>query len=448
MIDTKTTWETCLQDVEASISKTNFNTWFKDTFITKEDRGTVYVGVPNEFVKEWLHTKYHKMILRSLRTVADQIRSVEYVVTKTNSPAYKRQQSFQPPIGSELPLKNLYIDRKDNLNPRYQFNNFIIGSFNELAYSASKAIIKQPGVYNPLFIYGPTGLGKTHLIQAVGNALKDGNPNIDIYYTSSENFTMGLISAIRNNRAESFKDKYRKYDVLIMDDIQFLSGKDKTQEELFHLFNILYDKNKQIIFSSDKHPNYIVGLEERLKSRFSAGMIVDVNKPEIESRMAILKSKAAEHQFILDNEIIDYIATNVEGNIRELEGILNALMVQTQVKGRNISLREVKALIKNNIKPKKNVSVKEIVRIIADFYNIDESNIYEKTRRKEIVRSRQVAMYILREDYSISYPLIGKEMGGRDHTTVIHSHIKVKRELDTDTGLAQDIEQLRAMLTT
>lgn len=448
MIDTKTTWEACLQDIEASISKTNFNTWFKDTFITKEDRGTVYVGVPNEFVKEWLHTKYHKAILKSLRTISEQIRSVEYVVAKTNSPAYKRQQVFQPPIGSELPLKNLYIDRKDNLNPRYQFDNFIIGSFNEMAYSASKAIIKQPGVYNPLFIYGPTGLGKTHLIQAVGNALKAQNQNINIYYTSSESFTMGLISAIRNNRAESFKNKYRKYDVLIMDDIQFLSGKDKTQEELFHLFNILYDKNKQIIFSSDKHPNYIVGLEERLKSRFSAGMIVDVNKPEIESRMAILKTKAAEHQFILENEIIDYIATNVEGNIRELEGILNALMVQTQVKGRNLSLREVKALIKNNIKPKKNVSVKEIVRIIADFYNIDESSIYEKTRRKEIVRSRQVAMYILREDYSISYPLIGKEMGGRDHTTVIHSHMKVKRELDNDSGLAQDIEQLRAMLTT
>jgi chromosomal replication initiator protein len=448
MIDTKTIWDTCLEKIQTQISQANFNTWFKNTFISREERGTVYLGVPNEFVKEWLNTKYHTIILRTLREDIEDIRSIEYIVAKPNSGNPADMARRHPSVGAELPFKHLYIDRKDNLNPRYQFENFIIGPFNEIAYSASKAIINKPGVYNPLFIYGSTGLGKTHLIQAVGNTLKKNNPNARIYYTSSENFTMELVSALRNNRINSFKDKYRKYDVLIMDDIQFLSGKDKTQEELFHLFNILYDKNKQIIFSSDKHPNYIIGLEERLKSRFSAGMIVDINKPEFESRVAILKDKVSEHHLVIENEIIDYVASHVEGNIRELEGILNSLIVQTQVKGRNLSLREVKSLIKNNIKPKKNVSIKDIVRIIADFYNIDESSIYEKTRRKEIVRSRQVVMFILREDYNISYPMIGKELGGRDHTTVIHSHTKVRKEIETDSGLAHDIEQLRAILVT
>lgn len=446
MIDIKKIWDDTLAEIELTVSPANFTTWFKNTHITKEDRGTIYVGVPNDFVKEWLHTKYHSTILRALRNSNDKVRSAEYVVTKKGK---SRQQRRNPsPQAHELPLRSHFINKKDNLNPRYQFDNFIIGPFNELAYSASKAIIAKPGIYNPLFIYGPTGLGKTHLIQAVGNTIKQHHPEATIYYTSSENFTMELVSAIRNDKINSFKDKYRKFDVLIMDDIQFLSGKDKTQEELFHLFNILYDKNKQIIFSSDKHPNFIIGLEERLKSRFSAGMIVDVQSPEFESKLAILRSKAQESGFIIEAEVLDHIASSVQGNIRELEGILNSLMVQTQVKGRTPNLREVKSLIKNNVKPKRNISIREVVKIIADYYNIEEEMIYEKTRRKEVVLSRQVVMYLLREDFNISYPMIGKELGGRDHTTVIHSYTKIKGELDGNPNLNQDIEQLRAMLTT
>lgn len=451
LTDTKKIWEQVLQEIELIVSRGNFNTWFKQTHLAKENGGVVYIGVPNGFVKEWLSTKYDKELVRLLRKISgEHIRSVEFVISK--SPKEETQQSAPQQKAPEsknasLPLQNLYINTKDNLNSRYNFNSFIIGPFNELAYSAAQGILQQPGVYNPLFIYGSSGLGKTHLIQATGNAFKEKYPKAKIFYTSAERFSTDYVASVQNNRIKPFKDKYREYDVLIMDDVQFLSGKEKTQDELFHLFNILYDSRKQIIFSSDKHPNYIVGLEDRLKSRFSAGMIVDVSRPDYESRFAILRAKAAEQGSDVSEDALKYVAEHVEGNIRELEGILNSLICQIQLKKRSLSLQETKNLIKNNIKPKKNVSVEEIVKTIADFYNIDPQNIYEKTRRKEIVRSRQVAMFILREDFNISFPLIGRKLGGRDHTTVIHSCTKVKDEIGKDPVLNQEVEQLRAMLT-
>jgi chromosomal replication initiator protein len=447
MVDTNTLWEKALEDIEEVTSKANFNTWFKNSIIEKEDRGTVYIGVPNEFVKEWLFTKYHKVILKALRNTSEHVRAVEYVISKKNvdkRPTTALSSNFT----GELPLHQHYINKKSNLNPRYAFDSFVIGSFNELAYSAAQAIIHKPGVYNPLFIYGETGLGKTHLIQAIGNTLKENNPDLDIYYISSEKFTMDLVSALRNDRMDPFKEKYRKYDVFIMDDIQFLSGKDKTQEELFHLFNILYERNRQIIFSSDKHPNYILGLESRLKSRFSAGMIVDVSRPDFESKVAILSGKMKNLGYAVRDEIIEYIAQHVDGNIRELEGILNSLTVHMQLRNEEPTIANIQHLIKNNVKPKKNISIPEVVKIIAGFYNHSDELIYEKTRRKEIVRSRQITMFILRNDYSISYPHIGKELGGRDHTTVIHSCDKIKRVLEEDPDLSNEIEQIRAMLST
>lgn len=442
-------WNECLAEIETLVSKANFNTWFKKTCIHKEDDGIISISVPNEFIKEWLSTKYHKLILKTLRSRNPSIRNIEFVIGKAEATA--PIQTIAPTASEmmhSLPLQQLYVNKKDNLNSRYTFQNFIIGPFNELAYSAGQAIINKPGVYNPLFIYGSTGLGKTHLIQAIGNALKERNPDISIYYTNSEKFTGDLVDALNSNKMAAFKNKYRNYDVLIMDDIQFLGGREKTQEELFHLFNILYDRNKQIIFSSDKHPNYIHGLEDRLRSRFSAGMIVDILKPEYESRVAILRAKIGEQQAFVSDDVLDYIAMNVEGNIRELEGILNSLLVHQTLKGRPVTVEETKTLIKNNIKPKKHVSVAEIVKIISHFYNIDPQLMYDKTRRKEVVHSRQVIMYVLREDFNISYPLIGKELGGRDHTTVIHSHLKVRDELEKDTILAREVEQIRAMLST
>jgi len=448
MVDNKKLWDNALNEIEMGVSRANFSTWFKNTCIINQENGIVSLGVPNEFVKDWLYNKYHKIILRSLREYSQNVRSLEYVVSKEQikTKSGGGSISFAPQVNNELPLNDLYIDKNDNLNPRYTFTSFIIGSFNDLAHAAAQAIVKNPGVvYNPFFVHGGTGLGKTHLIQAVGNYLKEEGVDKKIHYITSEKFSIDYITSLQNNKINEFKEKYRKYDILIMDDIQFLSNKNKTQEELFHLFNSLYENNKQIIFSSDMHPNFIPGLEDRLKSRFSAGMIVDIAHPEYESRLAILKQKLNQLNFSLPDEVLEYIASFLTGNIRELEGVLNSIICQSQLKNKMLSIEEVKSLIKNSARPKKTVSMKEVIKTVAGFYDIEEFIIYEKTRRKEIVKPRQIAMYLLREDFNISYPTIGQKLGGRDHTTVMHSCEKIKTALKNDNVLSQEIEQLRAM---
>lgn len=446
--DNKTLWESALTEIELSVSKANFTTWFKDTAIAKIEDGVVFLAVPNAFVKDWLFNKYHKFILRSLRNLATEVRALEYLVSKEEVRKKEAERTRNSnSLTPELPLQDYYVDKESNLNPRYTFESFVVGPFNELAHAASQAILKNPGVtYNPLFIYGSTGHGKTHLLQAVGNHIKTVREGQRVFYVSSEKFSQDFVTAMQNSRISQFKEKYRQYDVLIMDDIQFFSNKEKSQEELFHLFNDLYAHNKQIIFSSDKHPNYIQNLEERLKSRFAAGMIVDIPPPDRESRVAILKTKAKLASFSLSEDVCEYIATVLEGNIRELEGILNSIVMQTQVKGRELSVLEVKAILKNTNKPKKALSIKDITKVVADFYSIEENHIYEKTRRKEVVKPRQLVMYILREDCNVSFPLIGQKLGGRDHTTVIHSCEKIKNEIREDPNLLQEINQIRALL--
>ncbi len=448
-MDTKQLWENVLVEAELNVTKATFNTWFSETYILKEEDGVVYIGVPNEFVKTWLSEKYHKFILKTLRELVEHVRSVEYVVTREKPEAKEiaEHSSDLDLTKGALPLSDVYINREDNLNPRYTFDSFIVGPFNELAYAASQAIIKSPGVvYNPLFVYGRTGCGKTHLIQSVGNHLKKSYSNIKVFYMTSEKFVVDVTNAIRQNKMNLFKEKYRKYDVLIMDDIQFLSKKEKSQEELFHLFNTLYDNNKQIIFSSDMHPNYLQNMEDRLKSRFSAGMVVDISPPDHESRVAILQAKSKQHNITLNPEVLDYLASMIGSNIRELEGVFNVVVVQSQLKDRELSLNEVKHLVRNSIKSKRTAPIEDIIRIITDFYNIEEENVYKKTRKKEVVKPRQIIMYILREDYNIAYPTIGQKLGGRDHTTVIHSYEKIKKELETDSVLSQEIHQIRNML--
>lgn len=445
-MDTKQLWKNCLVEIETGVSKANFSTWFKNTCILREEGGVVYVGVPNEFVRDWLKTKYHKLITKTIADAYENMRAVEYVITKIETNKQETIKTSEIQVNKELPLADLYISPEDNLNPRYRFNSFIVGSFNELAYAASQAIIDNPGTkYNPFFVYGGTGLGKTHLIQAVGNSIKEKYPNKKVNYITLERFATDFINSLQNNKANSFKEKYRKYDLLIIDDIQFIGKMEKIQEELFHTFNTFYENNKQIIFSSDKHPNYIPELADRLKSRFAAGMIVDVSEPEYESRLAILKVKLQEHNIELDQEIVEYIASVIRGNIRELEGSLNTIVCQYRLKNKPLLLSEVKTLLKNNIKPKKNVSIKDVVKTISDYYNLEESAIYEKTRRKEIVKARQVVMYLLREDFNVSYPLIGQKLGGKDHTTVIHSYLKIKEDLKNDSQLMQELEQIRIM---
>ena len=443
-MNTKQLWENCLIEIEAGMSKANFSTWFKNTSIAKEDTGIIYIGVPNEFVRDWLINKYHKLITKTIADAYENMRAVEYIITKTEN---TKQETIQKEtIEKELPLRDLYINPEDNLNPRYHFNSFIVGAFNELAYAAAQAIIENPGTkYNPFFIYGGTGLGKTHLIQAVGNAIKEKFPNKKTHYMTLEKFATDFINSLQNNKANSFKEKYRKYDLLIIDDIQFIGKMEKIQEELFHTFNTFYENNKQIIFSSDKHPNYIPELADRLKSRFAAGMIVDISEPEYESRLAILKVKLREMNIDLGEDLIEYVAGSVQGNIRELEGSLNLIVCQYRLKNKPLSLLEVKSLLKNNMKPKKNMAIKDVVKIVSEFYKLEELSIYEKTRKKEIVKVRQIVMYLLREDFNVSYPLIGQKLGGKDHTTVIHSCLKIKTDLKNDPQLLQELEQIRIM---
>ncbi|MDQ5949132.1 MAG: chromosomal replication initiator protein, partial [Patescibacteria group bacterium] len=389
-MDNKKLWDSVLVEMELSLSKPNFNTWFKDTNIIKQEEGAVYVSVPNTFVQDWLTNKFHNLILKSLRTISPHIQSLHYVISKDESKLKQQIADKMPHINKELPIQDFYINREDNLNPRYTFDTFIVGPFNEFAHAAAQAVIKKPGiVYNPLFIYGNTGHGKTHLIQAVGNYIKN-TSNKKVFYTTSEKFGQEYLNAIQLNKPNFFKEKYRKYDVLIMDDIQFFSDKWKTQEELFHLFNHLYENNKQIIFSSDKHPGLIQDLEDRLKSRFSAGMIVDIPAPDVESRSAIIRTKSNTHPFPPSQEIIDYIAHSVVGNIRELEGVVNSILCQTQLKNRELTLAEVKNFVKNNAKPKKLVSTKEVVKTVAEFYNIEEQTEYDKKRKNEIIKPSQV----------------------------------------------------------
>ncbi|TSC77972.1 MAG: chromosomal replication initiator protein [Parcubacteria group bacterium Gr01-1014_24] len=445
-MNTKQLWENCLIEIEAGMSKANFSTWFKNTSIIKEDTGTIYIGVPNEFVRDWLMNKYHKLITRTIANAYENMRAVEYIIAKME--VVKQELATTPEnvgyINKELPLKDLYINPEDNLNPRYHFNSFIVGSFNELAYAASQAIIDSPGTkYNPFFVYGGTGLGKTHLIQAVGNSIKEKYPNKKVHYMTLEKFATDFINSLQSNKANSFKEKYRKYDLLIIDDIQFIGKMEKIQEELFHTFNTFHENNKQIIFSSDKHPNYIPELADRLKSRFAAGMIVDISPPEYEPRLAILKVKSQELDINLDQEVLEYIAGAIDGNIRELEGSLNTIVCQYRLKNRPLSLPEVKNLLKNNMKPKKNMAIKDVVKIVSEYYKLEEASVYEKTRKKEIVRARQVVMYLLREDFNVSYPLIGQKLGGKDHTTVIHSYLKIKADLKNDPQLSQELEQIR-----
>ncbi len=449
ILDYKKLWGDALVDIELNVSKANFGTWFKNTNISKQELGIVYLNVPNTFVKEWLANKYHKFIIKSLRDLHPEIRGVEYLISRTDEPGKeKRESGFEKPAYTEqLAMQELYINKEDNLNPRYLFESFVVGPFNELAHAAAHAVARKLGsLYNPLYIYGGTGLGKTHLTQAIGNYLKHLGGNKKVYYVTSERFMIDYVNSVQNNRANVFKEKYRKYDVLIMDDVQFLSEKEKTQEELFHLFNNFYDNNKQIIFSSDKPPKHISGIEERLRSRLEGGMIVDVNKPDYESRLAILQAKVKLGNVAVSDEILGYIANIIQDNIRELEGALNSIVCQSYLKKREPTIAEVKQLIKNNIKPKKMVSIKDVAVVVAEFYNIEEQMLYEKTRKKEVVKPRQVIMYLLREDFNTSYPYIGQKLGGRDHTTVIHAYEKIKNDLKTNTLLVREVEQIRALL--
>jgi chromosomal replication initiator protein len=440
-------WQATLAQLQFKISPANFATWLKNTFILSKKEGTLFVSVPNNFSKEWLEHKYNKIIFQAIRSLDTEVREIRYTVEKLQQKPKETVSSSAASLPEDqLEFPEFKVDRSTNLNARYGFDNFIVGPFNELAHAAALAIVKNPGsVYNPLFVYGGVGLGKTHLLQAVGNQIIKDFPGKKLKYISSERFTSGVVSAIRNKNVDALRVLYRELDILIIDDVQFLAGKDKTQEELFHTFNTLYESGKQIIFSSDRPPKAIPSLEERLRSRFEGGMIADVSFPDYETRMAILKTKVQEKQLSLDDEILDYIASHIQRNIRELEGALNRLSAFLRLNPNKApALGEVKTLLRTVIQsPNKVANPKKILQAVAEFYDLKEKDLLALSRKKEVVRPRQIAMYLLREELKGSYPFIGKRFGGKDHTTAIYSCEKISKELLESEALVDEISLIR-----
>jgi len=435
-------WQAVLAQIQFKISTANFATWFKNTQIIEKKKGSITVSVPNAFSREWLEQKYNKFILKILHSVDRETKEVKYIVSRAE-PKKEKYQKAAPvqPLSDQLGFEEFEINKKTNLNPRYTFESFVVGPFNEMAQAASYAISKDPGkVYNPLFVYGGVGLGKTHLLQSIGNEVLKNFPGKEIKYIPAERFISGIVNSIRNRSIESFKEEHQKTDVLIIDDIQFLAGKEKTQEEFFHLFNALYEKDKQIILSSDRVPKAIPSLEERLRSRFEGGMIVDIGMPDYETRLAILKTKAKQREIELPNKTLSFIASNIKNNIRELEGALNRLIAYKNLNDKSPDLETVQSLLEKIIKtPRKIITASQLIRVVADFYDLKEKELLESSRKKEIVRPRQVAMYFLRKELRSSYPAIGRKLGGKDHTTIIYGCEKISKEAERNENLSEEL---------
>ena len=454
----KELWQSALGEIELSISKANFITWFKNTSIISTKDGHAIVAVPNGFAKEWLENKYNLYILRALRNIQNDIKDVSCSITTLRSSIPKSN-----PIDAILPTRNdlsslsnpiivekgSNLSQENNLNPKYTFANFVIGGNNELARAACFAVSQSLGkIYNPLFIYGGVGLGKTHLLQSIGNEILKNDHKKRVKYITSEKFTNDLINSIKNQKINDVKEYYQQIDLLIIDDIQFLSGKEKTQEEFFHIFNHLYQLNKQIVLSSDRPPKAIPTLEERLRSRFEGGMIADVSRPDLETRLAILRKKAMDDRIIINEDALDFIASNITSNIRELEGALNRVSVSAQLTNNEITLDFVTSLLSDLISSgkRKGVNHKHIIKVVSEFYDISQEDLIIKGRKKEVVRPRQIAMYLMRSELSYSYPGIGEKLGGRDHTTAIHAYEKISKELDENKKLFEDLTCLKEKL--
>lgn len=454
------TWQTVLAELELSISKANFITWFKNTGIISLEQGQVIVCVPNAFTRVWLEKKYHQTIIKSLERITGKpLKKLEY---KIDSLKNIPEQSIGTP---EIPKATTVPETKSaqnqnyyprsatvnnnggfTVNPKYTFESFVVGKGSELAYAAAQAVVARPGVaYNPLFVYGGVGLGKTHLIQAVGNELLKTSPATQIMYVSAEKFSNDFIHSIKDRTAKDFQTRYRHIDLLLIDDIQFIAGKEGTQESFFHTFNELHQANKQVILTSDRPPKAIPALEDRLKSRFEWGMIADISAPDFETKVAILAKKCTEKNFQLPEKILQAIASNNQTNIRELEGALNKIIVFHQLKNMSPTIESVKSLLSSlgNFSARQLLTPGQLLETAGQFYSLSREDILGKNREKKISTPRQVIMFLMRAELKMSYPAIGDELGGRDHTTAMHAYEKITRESESDLKLKQEIDLLR-----
>lgn len=441
-------WKAVLGEMELSLSRANFATWFKSTSILSKDSQSVLVSVPNGFIKEWLENKFNKRILDSIRNLSPEVREIKYVIgipkieLKPDLSKTILEKDFEERTISDSAKD---IDRLTNLNKKYSFDSYVVGSNNELAHAASLAITKNLGkLYNPLFIYGGVGLGKTHLLQSIGNKVSADYKDSKVLYIPAERLTAELLESIRHGTIEQLKGNYSKLDLIIIDDVQFIAGKEKTQDIIFSIFNELHTKNRQVVLSSDRPPKAIPALEERLRSRFEGGMIADIGTPDFETRLAILKLKTIEKNQELDNDTLTYIATNIQKNVRELEGALNRVIAFSQIYNKLPGLKEVKGILATYLNsPYRKTSPQTVLKSVADFYSISANDLVKRSRKKEVVKPRQVAMFLLREETKLSFPEIGQKLGGRDHSTVIHACEKIRKEESTDESIKQELVMIR-----
>jgi len=451
-------WQAVLGEIELSVSRGNFVTWFKNTSLLREEEDLVIVAVPNVFIKQQLERKYTELITETLKKNGVNAQQVEFkihtaatkptneeiedVVLDRLAPPAAHYEKLSPRANSNSPIGNRFT-----INERYTFDNFIVGSGNELAFAACQSIAKNPGTkYNPLFLYGGVGIGKTHLIQAVGNAILAKNPAAKVLYISTEQFVQDFVQALRFKKAGDFANHYRSADVLIVDDIQFIAGKEKMQEEFFHTFNTLHQANKQVIMSSDKPPKDIPTLEERLRSRFAWGMSIDMQIPDFETRCAIVQTKAQTQDMVLENDVVEYLANSIQTNIRELEGALNQLLAFCEMRGLEPSLSIATSLLGVSKSRPKHLSAKQIVERTARHFQIPMEDILGPKRDKDIVVPRQIAMYILRSELHLSFPKIARELGRKDHTTAIHSVEKIEKESRIDNNMREAIADIKERL--
>jgi chromosomal replication initiator protein len=452
-------WKKTLENIKEKITNPSFNTWFSETkavMTTAENQ--LVLQVPNNFIQEWIESQYTDLIEDILKDLTGNqwtlilLTPEEVKKFKENKEKNKdtnKNESKEIEVVEEKPEENSVESelKQNGFNPKYTFDTFVVGNSNRFAHAASLAVAEAPAkAYNPLFIYGDVGLGKTHLMQAIAHFILKNNPDYKVVYVSSETFTNELINSIKDDSTVDFRDKYRNIDILLVDDIQFLAGKERTQEEFFHTFNTLHESNRQLIISSDRPPKEIPTLEERLRSRFEWGLITDIQKPDLETRIAILRKKADIENLTIPNEVVIYIANKIQSNIRELEGALVKVIAYSSLVDREIDVDLAREALKDLVNKKKSesieVNIERIKKIITDDYNLRMEDMQSKKRTQNIAFPRQIAMYLSRELTDFSLPHIGNEFGGRDHTTVIHAHNKIKEKIENEDDFSNKIERL------
>ncbi len=441
-------WDKALLEMEAKVSKPSFDTWLKATKAEMIQDDTITITAPNEFARDWLENRYIKFIAETLQDITGAELKVKIVIPHNVEEEEEEIVEKIPKAEQEVISTNDPIP-KNMLNPKYTFNTFVIGAGNRFAHAASLAVAEAPAkAYNPLFIYGGVGLGKTHLMHAIGHYVIEHNPNAKVVYLSSEKFTNEFINSIRDNKAVNFRNKYRNVDVLLIDDIQFLAGKEQTQEEFFHTFNALHDDSKQIVISSDRPPKEIPTLEDRLRSRFEWGLITDITPPDLETRIAILRKKAKAENLDIPNEVMLYIANQIDTNIRELEGALIRVVAYSSLINQDMNADLAAVALKDivpNSKPKV-ITINDIQKVVGEHFSVKLEDFKAKKRTKSVAFPRQIAMYLSRELTEFSLPKIGNEFGGRDHTTVIHAHEKISKLLSSDIEFQKQVEEIKEQL--